>query len=168
MMQNDELQDKSVPTEFHESNNKKKNRSIRLAEEARDTLVEHNQVPCTEKAFLEATKNADRKKKGISHSTLYKNKDVHEIFSNISKPKNTPPRKKKKASKSKRSMDKILRDEYQDYAKLDVIKLLVEKIEENKDLNRRIRNLIDERNELKRQNKNQLVLLTKLKEEGKY
>ncbi len=166
-MINDKLRDKSIPPEFHQNNNAKAKRSINLAERAKKWInennIEVNEV--TEATFLEATRKVEKDGKGISHSTLYKNKSVKEIFHSLN-PKflNSKKEKKNKASKSKRSLDSIFRERYNHISKLDVIKSLEELKQEIKIQEKKNRELLLERDELKRQNDNQLVHLTRLQE----
>jgi hypothetical protein len=164
-----ELIDKSVPTKFHICNGEKKERSIHLAEKARDFLIVQN-IPITEASFLNATKIVDDEGLGISHNTIYRNETVHEIFKNLHPETHHKKRyhKKKKISNSKRAKDKIIRDKYRDFHKIEIAKLLEEANQEIFSLRERVTKLIVEKKAFKEERDKQLILLTKLKEAGKY
>ena len=163
------MDSKIVPPEFHETNKSRKNRSIDLAERAKSWLIEHNLVPCTEETFFNATKTIDKDGKGISHSTIYKNEIVHEIFQSVGKnTQNKPTRKKKSTSKSKRSQAKQLRDKYKDLTRIEIIIKINDLITKNNELKRKNQNLVEKHKLLQEQFNNQLVVLTELKEEGKF
>lgn len=119
-------------------------------------------IEVTEITFVDATKKVDDDGKGISHSTLYKNESVKEIFHSINLKTSKARKIRKKTSKSKRSHDSNLRELYKGISKIDVIKSLESMKEENRILENKNQELKLERDELKRQNENQLVLLTNL------
>jgi uncharacterized protein YdaT len=163
------LLDKSVPKHFHGNNRTKKERVISLATEAKEWLLANNsQVDVA--SFLEATRKVDEDGQGISHSTLFKNKAVNEIFNSI-KPKRAIKKKrikKVKVSKSNRSQKINLRDKYREYSRTDILIMIEDFQKQLTELKAKITELTTSRDELNQRVQNQLILLTRLKEEGKF
>lgn len=163
-MEENKFTDASVPRSFHINNLVKLEHSIKLAELAKIFIIQNN-INNTESNFLETTKMVDENGKGISHSTLYKNKKVHEIFISINPSKIAKTNRKKRQS---RKLGKTkLCNLYNGISRKNIINMIEVSKDEINNLKMRISVLNEENESLRRQNTNQLVLLTKLQNETK-
>ena len=68
---------------FNEHNKQKHNHALDLAIKAKTKLLELNYSNVTAKIFLAMTINIDPEHKGISQTTLYRNKEIHDVFVSI-------------------------------------------------------------------------------------
>lgn len=68
---------------FNEHNKQKHNHALDLAIMAKAKLLEMNYSNVTAKIFLAMTINIDPEHKGISQTTLYRNKEIHDVFISI-------------------------------------------------------------------------------------
>ena len=157
----------SYPNDFENYNREKYEFSVELARRTKNVILADNDKSkkITEIEFIEYSKKVDPRGKGLSHTTIYSNDEVHEIFLSVSTHcvERSQKRKKNKRKPKKARIKSDIEETYSTYRRYELIRIIEELKEKQEKSLKRLRLITRERNELETQVKKQAEFIQSMK-----
>lgn len=133
---------------FKTYNDKRHTHSLQLASLAKEKFLQLHDTQVTTKKFLSMTVEIDPDHKGISQTTLFRNEEIHQIFTSISPYCKTQKKlirrlktKKRKESSINNKIDHKVFDQFKNLRRNDLITQIEEMKIEINNKNRQIEEL---------------------------
>ena len=149
---------------FMNYNQDKFNQSLKLAHLTKDSILNAGIRNVTEKVFIEFSQKVDDRGKGLSHSTIYRNEEVHKLFMELSA--NCQNRilniKNVKRKRKKGRPAKEILSIYKGLRGYELIRIIEAQKSEIVQLKENLKKVRFERDQLKDQNKNQALHILNL------
>jgi hypothetical protein len=159
----------SSTSDLEKYNQKRYSKSVELARLARELIISENIADIKESVFLEYTIKVDVEGKGLGHSTIYKNEDVHKIFvslNHICQERLAQIHKTKRKQKKQhhlQDMDAL----YNGLKRCELINIIEEQKQKIIYLDDRLANSIAKQHQFEEQNKKQLLYILELQSNNK-
>ena len=137
-----------MPEKFKNHNQERHAHSLKLASLAKEKFSQLHDAQVTTKKFLAMTVEIDPDHKGISQTTLFRNEEIHQIFTSISPYCETQKKlirrlkkKKRKESSINNKIDQKVYDQFKNLRRKDLITQVEEMKIELNNKNRQIEEL---------------------------